>query len=88
MAASRTKMTAYVANALIKGYHAAGDIGKAKRVFAQLSWRDREPSTYETMARACLALDDDKKTAREIVREAEQRGYPPAVVAKILDVVA
>lgn len=88
MTTSRTKMTAYVANALIKGYHAAGDIGKAKGVFAQLSWRDREPSTYETMARACLALDDDKKTAREIVREAEQRGYPPAVVAKIRDVVA
>ncbi|KAL4912408.1 hypothetical protein BDW62DRAFT_215044 [Aspergillus aurantiobrunneus] len=76
MAKRNVEMTAYIANTLIHGWAAEGNVGKAKR----------EPSTYEAMTRAFLAADDHTSASRT-VQEMLSRGYPTAVAHKIADLV-
>jgi pentatricopeptide repeat protein len=80
------EMTPYIANALIHGWANAKDIEKAKYVYNGVSKSKREPSTYEAMTRAYIALED-REAAMTVVNEALSRGYPTAVANKILDLV-
>ena len=83
---NRVELTPYIANALIHGWALERDIEKAKDAFARVSLAHREPSTYETMVRAHMAVED-KEGARVVVREALSRGYPAAVAGKITELV-
>ncbi|GAA5882229.1 hypothetical protein JCM16303_002292 [Sporobolomyces ruberrimus] len=112
------RMTAYVANSLIKGYAAQSNYAGARAVF--LAMQDppvgvaslgnhpidrhpkhhhqsgtststqmpvdapvyREPSTYEMMVK-CELKAGEMGAAQEIVRMAEQRAFPPAVIARL-----
>ncbi|GAA5892352.1 uncharacterized protein JCM6883_007329 [Sporobolomyces salmoneus] len=112
------RMTAYVANSLIKGYAAQNNFAGARAVF--LAMQDppvgvaslgnhpvdrhpkhhhqigtststqmpvdapvyREPSTYEMMVKAELKAGEPRAAA-EIVAMAEQRAFPPAVIARL-----
>lgn len=47
----------------------------------------REPSTYEAMIRAELAAHEPLR-AREVLALAEQRAFPPAVIARIQKLLA
>jgi pentatricopeptide repeat protein len=80
------EVTPYIANALIHGWANAKDINKAEAAYQQVSHEKREPSTYEAMTRAYIALEDREK-AMSVVNEALSRGYPTAVANKILDLV-
>lgn len=79
-------MTPYIANALIHGWTLEKDLSKSKEAFARISFGRREPSTYEAMVRAHLAVED-REGARSVVREALGRGYPSAVAGKIAELV-
>ncbi|GAA5828478.1 hypothetical protein JCM5353_007004, partial [Sporobolomyces roseus] len=110
------RMTAYVANSLIKGYGAQNNFAAARAVF--LAMQDppvgvaslgnhpidrhpkhhhqtgtstqmpmdapvyREPSTYEMMVK-CELKAGETRAASEIVKMAEQRAFPPAVIARL-----
>lgn len=76
-------MTPYIANTLIHGWAAAGNINKAKYVYDTLGKDKREPSTYEAMARAFLATEDHA-AANAVVQEMLTKGYPNAVADKVL----
>jgi len=80
-------MTPYIANTLIHGYANERNINKAKSVFASVSREKREPSTYEAMTRAYLAVED-RLSATSVVQEMLGRGYPGAVSNKILELLA
>ena len=82
----RVDMTAYIANTLIHGWAAEGNVDKALLIYDSVGIDRREPSTYEAMTRAFLAKDD-RLNAYRIVREMLSRGYPTAVATKILDLV-
>lgn len=84
MRAKRIDMTPYIANTLIHGWAAEGDIAKAMAVYSSVSRDKREPSTYEAMTRAYLAVED-RIGAGTVVREMVTRGYPGAVVNKVLE---
>lgn len=86
MADRRVEMTAYIANTLIHGWAAAGNVAKAKAVYDSVGIDKREPSTYEAMTRAFLA-SEDREGASRVVQEMLSRGYPTAVASKILDLV-
>ncbi|KAF1347964.1 hypothetical protein BDV97DRAFT_334881 [Delphinella strobiligena] len=86
MAARRVEMTPYIANALIHGWTLEMDLPRAQQAFQRVRLADREPSTYEAMVRAHLAVED-RDGAKSVVREALSRGYPVAVSAKISDLV-
>lgn len=86
MAHRRVEMTPYIANALIHGWTMEKNISRAKRAFERVRLANREPSTYEAMVRAHLAVEDHEG-ARQVVREALSRGYPAAVSAKIAELV-
>ncbi|EKD18312.1 uncharacterized protein L3040_004732 [Drepanopeziza brunnea f. sp. 'multigermtubi'] len=77
-------MTPYIANTLIHGWANELNIDKAKHVFASVSREMREPSTYEAMTRAYLAVED-RLGAKVVVQEMLGRGYPGAVSNKILE---
>ncbi|KAG9739193.1 hypothetical protein KCU73_g9540, partial [Aureobasidium melanogenum] len=47
----------------------------------------REPSTYEAMVRAYLAVED-REGAQAVVGEALSRGYPTAVANKIVELIS
>lgn len=47
----------------------------------------REPSTYEAMIRAELGAHEPLR-AREVLAMAEQRAFPPAVIARIQKLLA
>lgn len=79
-------MTAYVANALIHGWSIAGQVSKAAAVFNQIPSEKREPSAYESMARAFVSAGD-RDSAVAVVNEALSRGYPAAVSNKIMDII-
>ncbi|KAI9713474.1 MAG: hypothetical protein M1820_000856 [Bogoriella megaspora] len=79
-------MTPYIANALIHGWALKKDIRRAREVFDAVKLSEREPSTYEAMTRAHLAVEE-KTGAMEVVREALSRGYPTAVANKIAELV-
>ncbi|KAI9667942.1 MAG: hypothetical protein M1821_000762 [Bathelium mastoideum] len=79
-------MTPYIANALIHGWAQKKDIRRAREVFDAVKRDDREPSTYEAMTRAYLAVEE-KAGASSVVSEAVSRGYPAAVANKIAELV-
>jgi pentatricopeptide repeat protein len=84
MSAQRVEMTPYIANTLIHGWANELNITKSKSIFAAVGRDKREPSTYEAMARAYLAVED-RLGAKDIVQEMLSRGYPSAVSNKILE---
>ncbi|CZS89016.1 related to PPR repeat [Rhynchosporium agropyri] len=77
-------MTPYIANTLIHGWANELNIDKAKSIFDSVSREKREPSTYEAMTRAYLAVED-RPRAQTVVQEMLGRGYPGAVSNKILE---
>ncbi|KAJ5855612.1 uncharacterized protein N7529_009556 [Penicillium soppii] len=86
MQAHKIEMTAYIANTLIHGWAAEGNVSKAKAVYDSIGIQKREPSTYEAMTRAFLGADQ-RASAAAIVQEMMSRGYPSAVASKIVDLV-
>lgn len=86
MSADRVDMTPYIANTLIHGWANESNIAKSMSIFDAVSRDKREPSTYEAMTRAYLAVED-RQSARDVVQEMMGRGYPSAVSTKILELV-
>jgi len=84
MASRRVEMTPYIANTLIHGWANEKDIKKSKAIFSSVGRDKREPSTYEAMTRAFLAVED-RISAKVVVQEMLSRGYPGAVSNKILE---
>lgn len=85
------RMTPYIANTLIHGWATEKDIVRAKAVYDSLSSNEndklkREPSTYEAMTRAYLAVED-REGAMKVVEEMGGRGYPHAVTVKVAELV-
>jgi pentatricopeptide repeat protein len=78
------EMTPYIANTLIHGWANQKNIDKSKTIFSSVGREKREPSTYEAMTRAYLAVED-RESARGVVQEMLSRGYPGAVANKILE---
>jgi pentatricopeptide repeat protein len=79
-------MTPYIANTLIHGWTGEGDIVKAKAIYDTLGMKQREPSTYEAMARAFLSVED-RVGANAVVQEMLRKGYPSAVTDKVIALV-
>ncbi|CAI7611365.1 unnamed protein product [Penicillium glandicola] len=86
MFARNVEMTAYIANTLIHGWAAEGNVSKAKAIYDSIGIQKREPSTYEAMTRAFLSAED-RASAATIVQEMMSRGYPSAVAGKIVDLI-
>ena len=86
MKARRVEMTPYIANSLIHGWALAQNIEKAKAIYESVPESRREPSTYEAMTRAYMAVED-RAAAMAVVNEGLSRGYPAAVAGKILELV-
>ncbi|KAJ4323782.1 hypothetical protein N0V94_001702 [Neodidymelliopsis sp. IMI 364377] len=86
MRARRVEMTPYIANSLIHGWALAQNIEKAKAIYESVPESKREPSTYEAMTRAYMAVED-RTAAMAVVNEGLSRGYPAAVAGKILELV-
>ena len=86
MANRNVEMTPYIANTLIHGWAAEGNISNAKSVYDGIGIQKREPSTYEAMTRAFLAAEDHQ-SASGVVQEMLSRGYPSAVSGKVLELV-
>jgi pentatricopeptide repeat protein len=84
MSARGVEMTPYIANTLIHGWANELNIDKSKLIFASVGREKREPSTYEAMTRAYLAVED-RLSAKGVVQEMLSRGYPGAVSNKILE---
>jgi pentatricopeptide repeat protein len=84
MRARRVELTPYVANTLIHGWAAENIIAKAKEIYSALGRARREPSTYEAMTRAFLSVQE-REGANGVVSEMLTRGYPSAVVNKVLE---
>ncbi|KAI0416539.1 hypothetical protein F5X98DRAFT_343521 [Xylaria grammica] len=80
----RVELTPYIANTLIHGWASENNIAKAASIYNSVSFEKREPSTYEAMTRAYLAVEE-RDQAQVIVAEMLSRGYPHAVVNKILE---
>ncbi|KAH0547728.1 hypothetical protein FGG08_000218 [Glutinoglossum americanum] len=87
MSARRVEMTPYIANTLIHGWATEKNIVKSKAVYDVIGGAKREPSTYEAMTRAFLAVED-RESAMSVVREMLSRGYPAAVSGKITELVS
>jgi len=84
MRRKRVEMTPYIANTLIHGWAAEKNITKAKEIYSSVGRDRREPSTYEAMTRAFLAVEE-RESAKGVVTEMLSRGYPNAVVNKVLE---
>lgn len=84
MRAKRIELTPYIANTLIHGWAAEKQISKAKEIYSAVGRERREPSTYEAMTRAFLAVQE-RESAKGVVSEMLTRGYPSAVVKKVLE---
>ncbi|KAK0715591.1 hypothetical protein B0H67DRAFT_243752 [Lasiosphaeris hirsuta] len=80
----RVELTPYIANTLIHGWAAEKNIAKAKQIYSSVGRDRREPSTYEAMTRAFLAVEE-REHAQGVVSEMLSRGYPNAVVNKVLE---
>ena len=83
MARRNVEMTPYIANTLIHGWAAEGNISEAKSIYDKLGYAKREPSTYEAMTRAFLSAED-RNNASAVVQEMLSKGYPSAVAEKVL----
>jgi pentatricopeptide repeat protein len=86
MRARHVEMTPYIANSLIHGWALTHNIEKAKAIYESVPEHKREPSTYEAMTRAYMAVED-RAAAMTVVNEGLSRGYPTAVAGKILELV-
>jgi pentatricopeptide repeat protein len=86
MSSRRVEMTPYIANTLIHGWANEKNIEKSRAIFEAVGRDKREPSTYEAMTRAYLAVED-RQSAKRIVQEMLSRGYPSAVSGKIMELV-
>ncbi|KAG9246042.1 hypothetical protein BJ878DRAFT_315753 [Calycina marina] len=84
MASRRVDMTPYIANTLIHGWANELNIAKAESIFSLVGREKREPSTYEAMTRAYLAVEN-RAGATVVAQEMLSRGYPGAVSNKILE---
>ena len=84
MRSKRIELTPYIANTLIHGWAGEKNIAKAKQVYSSVGREKREPSTYEAMTRAFLAVEQ-RESAKGVVTEMLTRGYPSAVVNKVLE---
>ncbi|KAG8628260.1 hypothetical protein KVT40_004133 [Elsinoe batatas] len=82
----RVELTPYIVNALIHGWTLEKNLAKAQEAFGMVDIYHREPSTYEAMVRAHLAVEDHAG-AEAVVAEALSRGYPSAVAGKIAELV-
>jgi pentatricopeptide repeat protein len=82
----KVELTPYIANTLIHGWASEGNIARAEDIYGAVGRDRREPSTYEAMTRAYLAVEDREK-ARYVVSEMMGRGYPSAVVGKVVELV-
>lgn len=80
----RVELTPYIANTLIHGWASEGNIARAEDIYGAVGRERREPSTYEAMTRAYLAVEEREK-ARGVVTEMMSRGYPGAVVTKVVE---
>lgn len=80
----RVELTPYIANTLIHGWAAEKNISRAKDIYGAVAPAKREPSTYEAMTRAFLAVEE-RESAKAVVTEMLTRGYPSAVVNKVLE---
>jgi pentatricopeptide repeat protein len=80
----KVELTAYIANTLIHGWAAEKKIEKARSIYDTVGRDKREPSTYEAMTRAYLAVEQ-REEAKTVVAEMLTRGYPSAVVNKVLE---
>ncbi|WEW57741.1 hypothetical protein PRK78_003208 [Emydomyces testavorans] len=87
MAKRGVEMTPYIANTLIHGWAAEGNVANAKSVYESIGVQKREPSTYEAMTRAFLATED-RQNAASVVQEMLSRGYPSAVASKVVELVS
>ncbi|UKZ60356.1 uncharacterized protein TrAtP1_001637 [Trichoderma atroviride] len=84
MRSRRVELTPYIANTLIHGWAAEKKIDKAQAIYDAVIREKREPSTYEAMTRAFLAVEQ-REEAKAVVGEMLTRGYPSAVVNKVLE---
>lgn len=84
MSAKRVDMTPYIANTLIHGWALVKNIAKSKAIYESVSVAKREPSTYQAIVRAFLAVED-RDSAMATVHEMMSRGYPSAVSNKVLE---
>ncbi|EGX91221.1 pentatricopeptide repeat protein [Cordyceps militaris CM01] len=80
----RVELTPYIANTLIHGWAAERKLPKAQAIYDAVPREKREPSTYESMTRAFLAMEQ-RDEAKSVVSEMLTRGYPSAVVNKVLE---
>lgn len=80
----RVELTPYIANTLIHGWAAEKNISNAQKIYSSVPHAKREPSTYEAMTRAFLAVEQ-REQAKSVVSEMLSRGYPSAVVNKVLE---
>ncbi|PHH80994.1 hypothetical protein CDD82_1413 [Ophiocordyceps australis] len=78
------ELTPYIANTLIHGWAARKNMDKAQGIYDAVALDRREPSTYEAMTRAFLSVDW-RERAKGTVGEMLTRGYPGAVVNKVLE---
>jgi pentatricopeptide repeat protein len=78
------ELTPYIANTLIHGWAAEKNIDRAFAIYDAVGYLKREPSTYEVMTRAFLAAEE-RERAKSVVSEMLSRGYPSAVVNKVLE---
>lgn len=84
MRQQRVELTPYIANTLIHGWAAEKNISKAQAIYDAVARDKREPSTYEAMTRAYLSMEE-REQAKSVVGEMLTRGYPSAVVNKVLE---
>lgn len=84
MRRQKIELTPYIANTLVHGWAAAGNIDKAQAIYDAVGRSKREPSTYEAMTRAFLSVEQ-RDQAKGVVGEMLTRGYPSAVVNKVLE---
>lgn len=82
----RVELTPYIANTLIHGWASVGNIARAEDIYGAVGVERREPSTYEAMTRAYLAVEE-RDMARGVVAEMMGRGYPGAVVGKVVELI-
>ncbi|KAJ4385776.1 hypothetical protein N0V93_010207 [Gnomoniopsis smithogilvyi] len=81
----KVDLTPYIANTLIHGWASQGNIARAEDIYGAVGRERREPSTYEAMTRAYLAFEELRGKAKEVVNEMMSRGYPGAVVGKVVE---
>ncbi|KAI9656995.1 MAG: hypothetical protein M1829_000352 [Trizodia sp. TS-e1964] len=80
------EMSPYIANSLIHGWAKESNISKSRAIYDGTGASRREPSTYESMVRAYLAVEMKDK-AMEICQEMIARHYPAAVESRVTDIV-